>query len=66
VENIYWILGVIMKIEIRTIKDFVEDLLSDGRSIKEIITVAQNTRWKGHIYEIKEILTNFSKKLKII
>ena len=55
-----------MKTEIRTIRDFVEDLLSDGRSIKEIITVAQNTRWKGHIDEIKEILKVFSKKLKII
>ncbi len=50
--------------EKRTVRSFVEDLLSDGRSPKHILAVAQGTRWKLEIEEVKEVLKGFSKKFK--
>jgi len=47
-----------------TVRAFVEDMLSDGRTPKEIIAIAQSTRWKGDIKEVKEIIKSFSKKFK--
>ena len=40
--------------EIRTIEDFVEDMISDGKSLKQILVVAESTRWKNFKKEIKE------------
>jgi len=43
----------------RTIEDFVEDMVSDGRSLFQIQVVAVNTRWANKLEEIM----NYSKKL---
>ena len=48
----------------RTVREFVEDLLSDGRTSSEILTIAKNTRWKLAMEEIKEVIRSFSKILK--
>lgn len=50
--------------EDRTVQEFVEDLLSDGKTPRHIIMVAKNTRWKSDIEEIIEIIKSFSGKLK--
>lgn len=47
----------------RTVQDFVEDMLSSGRSAKQIMTVAESTRWKTVINEVKQVLSTFSGKL---
>lgn len=49
---------------IRTLQEFVEDLLSDGRTPKQILAVAGSTHWKLQIEEIKEIIKGFSKRFK--
>jgi len=48
----------------RTVQEFVEDLLSDGREPKEILVVAANTYWKLDIEEIRKIIKSFSGKFK--
>ena len=50
--------------EKRTVRSFVEDLLSDGKSASYIILVARNTRWQPQIEEVKEVIRSFSKKFK--
>ena len=50
--------------EKRTVRNFVEDLLSDGRSAKQILIVARNTRWEPQIEEVKEVIRSFPKKFK--
>ena len=49
---------------IRTLQEFVEDLLSNGRTPNQILAVAYSTRWKLQTEEIKEIIKSFSKKFK--
>jgi len=48
----------------RTVREFTEDCLSDGRTPEEILIVAGNTRWKSDMEEIKAIIKSFSGKLK--
>ena len=48
----------------RTAQEFVEDLLTDGRTPKQILVVARNTRWKSEIEEVEKILKSFSKIVK--
>ena len=43
----------------RNLQGFVEDLLSDGRTKKQIIAVARATHWHHRVPEIKEILKTF-------
>lgn len=38
----------------RTIQDFVEDMVSDCKSLNEILIVAANSRWVNHKEEIKK------------
>lgn len=38
----------------RTIQEFVEDMVSDGRDLSQILTVAANSRWKNSKEEIKK------------
>jgi len=45
--------------KIRTVQEFVEDLIIDGRTHKEVICVAQSTRWEPHLEEVKKVLKNF-------
>jgi len=40
----------------RTIDEFVEDLVSDGRTENEIFNIAQSTRWKNRVDEIKDAI----------
>lgn len=37
----------------RTVQEFVEDMVSDGRSLNQILIVAANSRWVSHKDEIK-------------
>ena len=48
----------------REIREFVEDLLSDGKQPFEILAVASASYWKGQKKLILEILKSFSSKLK--
>lgn len=48
----------------RELRDFVEDLLSDGRKARQIIIVADNSCWKGLETEILQILKTFFPKIK--
>ncbi len=48
----------------RTVREFVEDLLSDGKTPKQILAVALGTRWASNTKEIKEVIKSFSKKFK--
>ena len=50
--------------EKRTVRNFVEDLLSDGKSAKHILIVARNTYWQSQIKEVEEVIESFSKKFK--
>ena len=50
--------------EARTVEDFVEDMVSDGRDARYTKTVAMNTRWASRINEVEECLKNFSEKGK--
>ena len=52
------------KQNVRTVQEFVEDLLSNGRTAKQILAVAENTRWESKIEEVKEVIKSFSKKFK--
>ena len=38
----------------RTIREFVEDMASDGKNLNQILTVAANSRWVGDKEEIKK------------
>jgi len=49
----------------RTLRDFVEDEISAGRTLNEILIVAQGSRWAGKKDEIKEMSNHF-KHLKNI
>ena len=48
----------------RELREFVEDLLSDGKRPFQILSVAQASCWKGQKTEILAILKSFSTKLK--
>lgn len=43
----------------RTLVDFVEDMLSNGRSFLEINAIARCCRWEHSIEEIRKILEKF-------
>ena len=49
---------------IRSLLEYVEDMLSNGRTAKEILIVAGSTRWHNQKNEIRQILLSFSGKLK--
>jgi len=44
-----------VNMENRTLEDFVEDLITDGRSLNQILIVAFNSRWRSHEEEIKKM-----------
>ena len=48
----------------RTIRDFVEDLLSEGRTPLMIRAVAESCRWANHLEDINEIIQEISGKSK--
>ena len=50
----------------RTVRDFVEDLLSEGRTPLMIRAVAESCRWAGHLQEINEAIKEISTKFKKI
>lgn len=39
----------------RTLRGFVEDMVTNDYNLKRILTIAQNTHWRGREEEIKEI-----------
>ena len=49
--------------ESRTVNDFVEDLISDGRTESEVLIVTQNSRWKNRINEIKEGIVKLRRRM---
>jgi hypothetical protein len=52
----------------RTVEEFVEDMKSDGLTLKQIRAVAQNTYWNSQIDDVmvyaKNLFKNFKKRLK--
>jgi hypothetical protein len=49
---------------VRTVRAFTEDLLSNGRTAKQIIIIAENSHWQTKVNEVKTILLEFSGKFK--
>jgi len=50
---------------IRTVQEFVEDMLSEGKTAFEILIVSQSTgKWQHSRSDIKTCLKTFSGKLK--
>lgn len=49
---------------VRTVRDFVEDLVTDKRTAEHIITVARLTRWNTRLEEVKEVLRSLPKFIK--
>ena len=50
----------------RTVREFVEDMLSEGRSPLMIRGVAESCRWERYMEEINEIIQEISVKFKKI
>jgi len=49
----------------RTVREFVEDLMTDSRNLKYIIAVAQASRWGSEaVEEIKEVYRSIRKDEK--
>ena len=48
----------------RNIVEFIEDYVSDGRSDSYIVAIAQNTRWRTQVDEIRIKLRKFRAYLK--
>ena len=46
----------------RTLKDFVHDMVGRGKKYKQIRAVASLTRWKSQIHEIKPLLKEMRNK----
>ena len=46
-----------------TVRDFVEDELSDGKDAAYILMIARNTYWKTKLDEVKKEIESFSLKL---
>jgi len=51
-------------VEVRTLEDFVEDMYSDGKNLKQILAVAASTRWKNFGVQIKEAYDRIANKRK--
>jgi len=51
-----------MMTEPRTLRDFVEDLMSEGHSLDYVLTVALASRWSPEQEEIKKIYKSIRKK----
>ena len=47
----------------RTTEEFVEDMVSDGRSWREIKYVAMCTRWSNVITDVKEIYRKLKRRI---
>jgi len=47
---------------VRTVQEFVEDLLSNARTAREIVVITQNSRWQSKVTEVKLIISEFSGK----
>lgn len=41
--------------ENRTVQEFVEDMVSDGRNLNQILIVAANSRWVNVKEDIKRV-----------
>lgn len=54
--------------KVRSVESFVEDMVSDGRTEKQVLTVANNTHWRHQMDKVKTALTalyqRFPKKSK--
>jgi len=50
-------------IEIRTLEEFVEDLVTEGRTQKQVYFVAFNSRWKPFATEAFKIAKRLRRKL---
>ena len=48
----------------RTLEDFVEDMITDGRTLKEIKYVSHMTQWKPKMQEVLEYAKKLMKKKK--
>jgi len=46
----------------RIVNEFVEDLVSNGRTETEILYIAQSTQWKNRIDEIKDALFRLERR----
>jgi len=53
-------------LENRTVQDFVEDMDSDCKSLKEILMIVLCTRWRDHKQEVREFYRELKKCQKQI
>ena len=49
----------------RTVREFVEDMISAGRPPLSVRAIAESCRWKHHLPAINAVLEEFSEKIKI-
>ena len=49
---------------VRTVREFVEDLITDKRTAKQVIMVAKLTRWNTRLEEVKEEIRSLPKFIK--
>ena len=45
-------------------EDFVEDMVSDGSSLKRILATTMGTRWSGSKEEVEKIYRKLMKRIK--
>jgi formylmethanofuran dehydrogenase subunit E-like metal-binding protein len=57
---------ITVKYEPRTLEDFVEDMVSDGRTQHQVKYVAQSTRWKPQAEEAFRMAKKLRRQLGMI
>ncbi len=50
--------------QLRTVNEFVEDTISDGRTESEVIIIAQNSHWRTKLNEVKEYLIRLRRRME--
>ena len=48
----------------RTYKDFVKDMIANGKNVHQIRTVASSTRWRSDLQEVVEYAKELRRKAK--
>jgi len=52
-----------VKMEQRTVEEFVEDMVSDDRSLNQILIVAMCCRWKSFKDDIKSVFVKLRRRM---
>jgi len=50
---------------VRSLKEFVEDMVSSGKDVRTIMAVARGSRWHKNVEEVRILSTKLRKFLKM-